>query len=594
MNILTDILSLFKRKKFAKIAKPTDVIVIGINEEPDIEGIASPVPYKDVKLITVQDFVDGQECENRNVPLDEPEAGVFKDKTFDTIGGACFDNFRRLRSVGINLSIQENGDYIDFDCTAEANTASNIGGGAEIFKEKVGEDFVFKTLTSSDGTVTFDVSDPNVVDLSAPGADFGIWSTVDANGDATYYDFYADAAAAASAGDTITLHADYELSTGSGQTLKNGVNINLNGFTYTYSNTDTSSAFSDVLAGGSTSMKIYNGTVIRTGQSAMGAYNDTLALEITQGGAIECFGVKFINEDGWAIYLDNGFLLGGYGEGTQGGISLGGTYELRDSIGYGIEAPGISTEGNPKITRVVNCRGESLNAKGMYLLTTTAIDCTGIHYGNAEKEGIHLETCISQGIQGYSKTGTGVLVQFGQILGCEGRTSSNFVSAGDRHSGVILKNTYIAQNVNGYTDGDTDSRGITVIANGAGIYQNFLNCSSAANNSLSTSLEIIANNDEDSFDNILVFKNCSATSFNKACDLDSSNTGDADNYITMLNCSFSTDDDSGICIEGINTSKDLAYANCAFRTGKNSLGTPLVNIIQTMTNTPDPQGNIYA
>ncbi len=51
MNILTDILGLAKRKKFLETAKPTDVLVIGISEEPDMTGVASPVPYKDVKLI---------------------------------------------------------------------------------------------------------------------------------------------------------------------------------------------------------------------------------------------------------------------------------------------------------------------------------------------------------------------------------------------------------------------------------------------------------------------------------------------------------------------------------------------------------------
>ena len=51
MNILTDILNLFKRKKFVhEDLKPDDVFVVGIHKEPEMEGIASPKPYKSVKL----------------------------------------------------------------------------------------------------------------------------------------------------------------------------------------------------------------------------------------------------------------------------------------------------------------------------------------------------------------------------------------------------------------------------------------------------------------------------------------------------------------------------------------------------------------
>ena len=69
MNILTDILSLFKRQKFKTHVDPDDVIVIGINEPPDIEGAASPIPYKDVKLVKYKDFLASTTCQNVNLPL---------------------------------------------------------------------------------------------------------------------------------------------------------------------------------------------------------------------------------------------------------------------------------------------------------------------------------------------------------------------------------------------------------------------------------------------------------------------------------------------------------------------------------------------
>ena len=81
MNILTDILSLFKRKKFVSKADPLDVVVLGINEEPEIEGIASPVPYKNAKLIKVKDLISASDSTFENLPIGDSNAGCFKSKT---------------------------------------------------------------------------------------------------------------------------------------------------------------------------------------------------------------------------------------------------------------------------------------------------------------------------------------------------------------------------------------------------------------------------------------------------------------------------------------------------------------------------------
>ena len=60
----------------------------------------------------------------------------------------------------------------------EANTASNVGGFAEVFQEKVGVDFEFRTLQSSDGYATVtqnaddvDITAPTNVVYVAPGGD---------------------------------------------------------------------------------------------------------------------------------------------------------------------------------------------------------------------------------------------------------------------------------------------------------------------------------------------------------------------------------------------------------------------------------------
>lgn len=176
MNILTDILSLFKRKKFVDTANDDDVLVLGISEQPEIEGIASPVPYKDVKLIKVVDLIQSQDCEHVNVPTAGIEAGVFRDETTDPITGQCYVNLRRLKSLSLNLTIVENGDYIDFDNLAEANTMSNVGTGAEVYKEKIGEEFILRTIISSDGSILI-TQETDEIDIKVPTilmrSDFG-------------------------------------------------------------------------------------------------------------------------------------------------------------------------------------------------------------------------------------------------------------------------------------------------------------------------------------------------------------------------------------------------------------------------------------
>ena len=68
MNILTDVLGLLKRKQFIDVAGEEDVLVLGIHEPPEITGVASPIPYKNVKLIKIKDFVDLNKCVHQNLP----------------------------------------------------------------------------------------------------------------------------------------------------------------------------------------------------------------------------------------------------------------------------------------------------------------------------------------------------------------------------------------------------------------------------------------------------------------------------------------------------------------------------------------------
>lgn len=168
-NILTDIMGFFKRKKYETDPKDHDVLVIGVHDKPDMTGIASPIPPKDARLITVKDLRDP--CERSNWPREASEAGVFLGKTIipaedPTQESSCYYAFRRLKSLNLNLTIEENGSYVEFDTTAEENKAQNVGSGQGIYKDKTGETLNFRSLTSSDSSISITQSeDGNEVDF---------------------------------------------------------------------------------------------------------------------------------------------------------------------------------------------------------------------------------------------------------------------------------------------------------------------------------------------------------------------------------------------------------------------------------------------
>jgi hypothetical protein len=151
MNILTDILSLIRRGVFVKQANPDDVFVLGVNEQPDMTGVASPIPYKSVKLIKVKDLkIAPAFCDNENTAY-YPEAGVigpFKEQIIDPVTNVCTNYFRSISTTSINLLVNESidGNLIELSTTGEPNLAANLGTGAGLYASKVGETLNFKSL----------------------------------------------------------------------------------------------------------------------------------------------------------------------------------------------------------------------------------------------------------------------------------------------------------------------------------------------------------------------------------------------------------------------------------------------------------------
>ena len=153
MNILTDVLSLIRRSVYAKKAGLDDVLIIGTHEQPEMTGVASPIPYKSVKVIKVRDFkIAADHCNYANAPAVPTTKGQVHQKTVvDPETNECTVYFRSLKSLSSNLSIAISSDnnHVELATAGEPNTGQSLGSAQAIYVGKVGETLQFKSLNAS-------------------------------------------------------------------------------------------------------------------------------------------------------------------------------------------------------------------------------------------------------------------------------------------------------------------------------------------------------------------------------------------------------------------------------------------------------------
>ena len=283
--------------------------------------------------------------------------------------------------------------------------------------------------------------------ISGGGGGSGIFGISDAAGVYTYYATLTLAMAAATSGQTIEMFANVTETGAVTITLKNGVNINGNGYTYTLNNSGLIHAFS---AANSvvTSCNIKNLNVIRTGSTGSLFDNSCLILGVSGSGVINCSGSTFRNSGSGVGVLFNTISAHeinyavAYAATTWGafGMFTNAGAKLNNSIGYGTSGGyGIRCHNGGDIQ---NCTGVSDSGYGVYGLAgnqsnSVGISSTGVGFSSNNNSfncvgrsissvGLEITNAINAvGCVGISVSGVGLSASTAFIYNCTGISSSS-------------------------------------------------------------------------------------------------------------------------------------------------------------------------
>jgi hypothetical protein len=187
----------------------------------------------------------------------------------------------------------------------EVNTASNVGLGAQLFKQKVGADLQFRTLQESPNQA---VKINQLADEVEIGLQTDIFGISNAFG---YYDLFSDlqtAILAANVGQTVTFFDDYIETNPIPIGLSDRVHIDLNGHSYTLDSPSTAACFDE--QGASIEMTFSNGRIIRQGATEFDESGSNCLAVRSPFAKITLDGVTLINNDSNALYTE-GTVYGG-------------------------------------------------------------------------------------------------------------------------------------------------------------------------------------------------------------------------------------------------------------------------------------------
>jgi hypothetical protein len=264
------------------------------------------------------------------------------------------------------------------------------------------------------------------INIAPSGGATGIWGIANTSGIYTYYTTLTLAMAAATAGQTIEMFADVVETGAVTVTLKNGVNINGNGHTYTLNNSGLNHALSAANSV-TTSCNIINLNVVRTGSTGSVFDSSCLILGINGSGVINCSGSTFRNSGSGSGILYNSSSIHeinnavAYATTAFGAIGIFTNVgaKLNNSIGYGTSGgTGIRCHNGGDIQ---NCTGVSDSGTGIYGLGGNHSNSVGISASGAG----FFSAAISINCVGRSTSGVGFDIQSAtSMINCVGMSVS--------------------------------------------------------------------------------------------------------------------------------------------------------------------------
>jgi hypothetical protein len=352
--------------------------------------------------------------------------------------------------------------------------------------------YVLNAVSSSFATSSSYALSASYAPSTVPSGPFGIANT---SGVYTYYSTFSASMAAATSGQTVEMFADVTETTNISIALKDGVNINGNGHTYTLNQAGTSNCIQD--GGVAVNCSISNITFKRLGGTP--SSTNTLCMYITGasrikaystiliGGAtnMRCLTINNASAEVYGVYAEgynpvatitNGIVYnsefrsingGGmtveangtaikcvaYGYGADGLSSSG---KIIDCVGYGALNNGISVSAG----LVQNCTGYGGGGAGISMngSAIVAINCTGYSVAGA---GIFTSSPTSFDLKGYSTAGAGISIINGAVFDSLGySTSTNGILATNAGANITelrsckaISTTAIAINMNNPTSG---------------------------------------------------------------------------------------------------------------------------------------------
>ena len=456
--------------------------------------------------------------------------------------------------------------------TGSTTSKLHISGGTIQYKD--GNQSSGKVLTSDSNGVA------NWQNLPVTTGILGISNSA---GTYTFYSTLVAAMSAATSGQVIEMFADITETGSVSVTLKDGVNINGNGHTYTLNNTGTTSCFID--NGVSVTSIISNITIKRIGAS-VGSLTTTACLLITGASKI-----------GGSIILSSTNSIALYVNNTSAKIQNINVY----TSSYGCCNVALGTLSDSYI----NCASPNADSAltiGGFVMNTN-VECSSQAYGiNISSTG-YAENCSINTVSGIG------IYCYGKAFNCTAFASSAIAIRGNYNTGIIQNCVgYSSASYGIYTDTSViiNSSGYSTAQPGINAYASSV-YNSFGYSTASNGISIVNGNDGACYaynctaistaaiGMSCIFqggeiKNCTAISrWNNAGGhaMQVSSGINASNG-SVTGCNLQVTNASSNCLYA-SSSVTLKYANMVFA---NSTTAVNANITQGITNTSDNQGNI--